>query len=81
MKSIFVNKESLAYVPKLVGKPVDPMGGMTNYSDSGGDLLHIFLPKNSDTNEVYLGRNGVKDLYRTYHADGTVTVLSFLPYK
>ena len=81
MKSIFVNKESLAYVPKLVGKPVNPMGGMTNYSDSGGDLLHIFLPKNSDTNEVYLGRNGVKDLYRTYHADGTVTVLPYLPDK
>lgn len=72
MNSIFINTESLAYTPKLVGKPISPLLGLSGE----GDLLSVFIPADSKTTngEIFLGKNGTTDLYKTLHSDGTVSV-------
>ena len=75
MDSIFINKESLAFVPKLVGPVMKPMGS----SDIYRDLLTVFIPTEPNKpGEVFIGKNGVKDLYRTVHSNGTVSVQPYL---
>lgn len=68
----FINKESLAYTPKLVGKPVAPPG-MSYY---GGDQLSVYIPTKR-IGSIYIGKNGVKDLYKTERVGHSVGLVPY----
>ena len=71
--NIFINKESLAYIPKLVGAPqVTSPAELTH-----GDLVSVYIPKQSVDTSIYITKAGSLDIYKTHHTDSTVSALPF----